>query len=676
MKFRCLKLHVLTTDGPYGATQDFPDGLVVIWADNSMGKSTCAKAILVALGMEAMLTTSQQDLPLPPAVKTQLDSPDGAFAVLESEVFLEIENHKRQRIVVQRTIKGARDKNLITVHEGPVLSSPGTSVPTRDLFVSRQGAATREHGFHHYLATFLDWSLPAVQTYDGNEYPLYMQCVFPYFVVEQTRGWSTLQPPLPTHFRLRDANKRVVEFLLNLDAHQIALRRQELQLEKTRIESAWSTELARVKDLAERVGGTLQGLPHHPLAGWPLQVLPTIAVPVGDAWLTIEQRTEERKTRLSELLATEVPKVGEISESAQVELAESDKKVRNEQTLLARLMDSLEMEEQEVRRIEERLAAIDEDIQRNKDVRTLRQLGSRKDSAIDAGACPVCHQAISDSLVPLAIEQVVMSVDENIQFLTSQRHTFDVVLENARRVAASRQQQVRALREELSSTRERVRVLRQTLVADNRLPSVAAIQARVELESAFRRDEEARNLFGEMLGRFEPLADRWRAYQTALQELPREDATDLDKEKIAAWTSSLRSQLSQYGFKSFDPNQISISSDTYKPEHGGFELSFDLQTSISASDLVRTIWSYLCGLLEIARTLRTNHPGCIIFDEPKQQSTKDVSFAELLRRASNAGQYGQQVIFFTSESRDRLNSHLSDIPHTLHPIEGRIIKKT
>lgn len=216
MRFRRLKIQLQTSDGPYGVTLDFPDGLVVVWADNSMGKSTCVKSILVALGMEAMLTTTQADLPLPPAVKARLDSTTGEYDVLESDVWLEIENSKEERIVVQRTIKGARDKNLITVYEGPALTSPGSIVNTKDYFVSRPGAATRELGFHHFLAKFCNWTLPLVQTYDGNEYPLYLQCIFPYFFVEQTRGWSTVQPPLPTQFRIRDAHKRSFLILMRI----------------------------------------------------------------------------------------------------------------------------------------------------------------------------------------------------------------------------------------------------------------------------------------------------------------------------------------------------------------------------------------------------------------------------------------------------------------------------
>ena len=100
-----------------------------------------------------------------------------------------------------------------------------------------------------------------------------------------------------------------------------------------------------------------------------------------------------------------------------------------------------------------------------------------------------------------------------------------------------------------------------------------------------------------------------------------------------------------------------------------------LQNSISASDLIRTIWAYFTGLLELARTQATNHPGCVIFDEPRQQSTRDVSFAELLKRASTAAAFNQQVIFFTSEDLGRLRGHLASVPHTIVPYQGRMLQR-
>lgn len=215
MRLRQLELRLQTTDGPYGTSIDFPNGLVVVRADNSMGKSTCVKAILVALGMEQMLTTSQSELPLTPSVLARLEGANNRPAdVLESEVYLEIENGQGSRITVQRTLKGTRDNHLITVYQGPALTQPAGTFTATDFFVNRPGGASRERGFHRYLAGFLGWDLPKVPSFDGNETPLYLQCLFPFFVVEQTRGWSSILPPVPTHLRVKDAHKRAVEFIL------------------------------------------------------------------------------------------------------------------------------------------------------------------------------------------------------------------------------------------------------------------------------------------------------------------------------------------------------------------------------------------------------------------------------------------------------------------------------
>jgi hypothetical protein len=677
MRFRRLTIRLQTSDGPYGVTLDFPDGLVVMWADNSMGKSTCVKSILVALGMEAMLTTQQSDLPLPPAVKARLDSDNGEHDVIESEVFLELENQKAERIVVQRTIKGSRDKNLITVHEGPILTSPGQSVASRDYFVNRQGAATRDSGFHFYLSKFFGWQLPQVQTYDGNEYPLYLQCVMPYFAVEQTRGWSTVQPPLPTHFRIREAHKRAVEFILNLDAHRNALKRQEIDLEITRIAVAWAAQVGRANELAEQKAVRVQALPQKPTATWPPLVTPSLMAPVGSEWISIRDRADGFQAALDNLVKKEIPRVNEIASSAQAELTAAEEVIQDKQTLLSRLLESFAMEQLEVERIEERLKAIAEDIQRNKDIRVLKNLGARQGSAVDDGSCPICHQSIHDTLVPIDFAQTVMSLDESIEFLSEQRRTYEVVLANAAKVVDSRSLQVSTLREEISTTRQTVRALRQTLVSDGRQPSIAAIQVQIRLENSVVSDRDTQNRFEKIVNGFEDLANSWKIAQEEAIKLPKDDVSEDDRKKIGIWTNILRDQLSQYGFGSFPESQIVISTDTYRPEHEGFDLeaSFSLQNSISASDLIRTIWAYLNGLLEIARTEDTHHPGCIIFDEPRQQSTRDVSFGELLKRASVAGNFSQQVIFFTSENRERLKGHLSGLPHHLNEIEGRVLKK-
>lgn len=669
MRLRQLQIKIITVDGPYGATVPFPDGLVVIWADNSMGKSTCARAILVALGMEAMLTTSQQELPLPLAMTAKLDGGTSEHTVLETEIWLEVENSSGKRMTVQRTVKGSRDKNLITVHDGAALTKPGP-YPTADYFVNRSGGATRPLGFHWFLASFFGWELPTVQTYEGSEVPLYLQCILPFVMTEQTRGWSSIQPPVPTQFRIRDVHKRVVEFLLRMDAHRIALARQDLQLRKTRLETKWTTQVRQLRDIATAAGGVVHALPGQPTSAWPPQVLPSINVPEQKRWIGLSERIRQRLEKKDALEAKAIPQVSEAAESVERELSAAEPAIVDQQGSLARLLDALGSEEQEVTRLQERLAAIREDVQRNKDARTLRNLGSRKESAIDHGTCPVCHQHVADSLVPLAPGQAVMSLDENIEFLQEQARTFEGVLDQGRRVVLARRLQVQAARAEIAQLRDRVRYLRQTLVSDSRGPSAAAVYERVELERDLKQDIRFRDSFADGVAGFERLASEWGDLQKEIGELPKDDLSAEDHRKLELWGKSIRMQLKEYGFRSVPFSEIELSPFTYRPEIEGFEL----QTTISASDLIRTIWAYQSGLLEVAREVPTNHPGMLVFDEPRQQSTRDVSFVALLRRASLASKFGQQVIFFTSEDKARLKEHLVDLEHSLLEIDGRVIK--
>lgn len=670
MKIRRLFIRIQTEDGPYGTTIDFPDGLVVLWADNTMGKSTCVKSILVALGLEAMLTTSQAELPLPPAVTKAVDDLDGSHGVIESDVFLEIVNDKSESIAVQRTIKGSRDKNLISVYLGPALTSPG-AYQAKDFFVNRAGGASRELGFHQFLARFLGWSLPVVQTFDGGECPLYLQCIFPYLVVEQTRGWSTIQPPLPSQFRIRDIHRRSVEFILDMDAHRIALRRQELVQERNRLLVEWTKLVTQAGDIAKAVSGVSRGIPARPTATWPPEVRPVILLPSEDNWISAEEVLQCETNKLAVLVHQEIPRVSEITSAVELELEAAEEDLKDREVVLSRSLESLELERQEADSIRKRLETLQEDIQRNKDVQTLREMGSNRFSTISQGTCPYCHQSIQDSLVPLSRDQPVMSLDENIDFLLEQQRTFNGVLANTERVIHVRERQAQAGRRRVTSLRERIRVLRETLIADGRTPSIAAIQTRLELDSSIRSTRAAIEQFDDIVTKFEGLAIGWKGIEAEFNALPEDDATTEDKRKIDRWTSLFQEELRQYSFRSLAPESISLSHDTYRPEREGF----DIPTAISASDLIRIIWASLHGMLELSREVRTNHPGVLVLDEPRQQSANRVSFGELMRRASTAGAAGQQVVIFTSEDRESLRTYLHGIEHTYREFDGRILRK-
>lgn len=670
MRIRHLRIRINTDKGLFGVDIPFPDGLFVLRAENSMGKSTCLKSIVVALGMEAILTASRDDLPLPPVLKDEVHTENGHAKVIESEIFVEIGNHANDRIVVQRMIKGQRDSGLVEVTHGPALSSPG-KYPSEQFFVGRPGDTTRDLGFLRFLINFLGWKVPTVRTFQGDERPLYPQCIVPYFFIEQSRGWSTLEPPLPTRFGIKEMSKRAVEYLLDLDAIKIAEKRLEIEEAEQSVEREWNAVVGGIKAIAKGIGGMVQKVPASPVATWPPQLPPALMMPKGDAWISLDEKQIAMQERLDEIVNQEIPRVAEIVGTAKSELSEVQERLMDRQAILARLLEAYNIEKGEVSGTEERLSKIEEDLQRNKDSRTLLQLGGTATPNVAGQQCPTCHQQIVDSLTPLANGQAVMSIEDNINFLTEQHRTFQAVLANQRRVVEARERQVFALREEVSDLRGRIRSLKETLVADGRTPSIEAVRERVHLQEGLDRLNHSMVEFTSELQSLEDLAGRWKALQVSKGELPPGDTSDEDKKKISRWGELLREQLRQFDFRSLDIEEISVSSESYRPLHDGF----DLPTNISASDFIRVIWSYLNGLRELGLEFKTNHPGLLVFDEPRQQSAKDLSFEQLLKRAASAGASGHQVIFATSEKEGTVKQMLSDVPHTYHAFPGHVIER-
>lgn len=661
MRLRELKLQVVTAQKTYGTQITFPDGLVIVRADNSLGKSTCFTSILVALGMEAMLTTNQSDLPLTPAVLEKLQTANGWEEIIESAVYLEIENSKMERITVFRQLRGERDQNLIGIWYGGALTSTG-EYEYRDFFVNRKGGATHEAGFHRELARFLDWKLPQVPTFDGNESPLYMQILFPFFFVEQKRGWSSVVPIVPTHLRIRNAHERAVEFLLSLDAYKNAVRRQELDLELSQNQSTWTQIVRIAKENANQINGNLQGIPELPTIKWPPEIPPIFMVPVNNQWMSINTRIKTAKSTLSDLVELEIPRVEQIANAAESELTIAEDEMRRDESIVERLLEYARFEESELDSMNHRLRQINDDLVRNKDDRTLRTMGSEKLKQLNDGECPTCHQPVQDSLLPLAEQQGVMTLDQNISFLEQQRRTIQGALAEAGASLSARNQQILAIRSEIGVKRSRVRALRQTLVSDGRLPSVAAIEERLRLEHDIERLEKSAVSFEHSMSQLTITAEELRDIKSNLRLLPEQNTSETDRKKIYRWSTIFQEQLGKYGFGSFKPTEVQISDDQYRPKHEGF----DLPSSISASDLIRTIWAYLMGMLELSREFATDHPGLLVLDEPRQQSAREVSFRELLRRGAMSKQYNQQVVFFTSEEPSHLTAALVGLEYTLH----------
>lgn len=668
LHIRQLLLDIKTNKGSYGADIPFGDGLVILRADNTSGKSTCIQSIIYALGLERMLS-SKTIIPLPHVMTSSLVDNEEVIDVLESDVFLEISNGNDDIITIRRTVKGSRNERLISVFFGPALSDRTGEYKKEDFYVRDGGAAKNEKGFHKYLESFLGWDLPAVRKYDGKEVQLYIECIFPLLVVEQKVGWSGIQSNMPT-YGIKEVEKRSIEYLAKLDAYNVALRKQELIEEKNNLANEWNSHVSLCNNLLVPINGAIEDLPGSPVASWPPTILPHIEVNRAEKRLSIKRAIKEDKVRLSQLTSEETPTVSQAAPHLTVELEGARNSLEEKEVVLRSMFEEVSVEKSQYQAIEIRLNALKEDLRRNKDIKKIRIFGSDENADDTHANCPVCHQKTPDYLFADESLDEPMSVDENIKFIESQIEIFQTMKDNNYKIIKMKDNQIQSMREEVNDIRSHIRALKKSLTSSEDTPSVSQLRKIILLEERISLETRILEEFEFNISKFESLATKWNSLLNKEKHLPDGTLSRSDRKKLKYLENSFNEQLKVYRFSSFTKD-IEVSLDTYKPTLEAFDLKFD----VSASDYIRIIWAYLSGLLELSREFETNHPGLLIFDEPRQQDANEMSYSALLKRSSMASEYNQQVIFATSEKRDTLEAALKDYEHDYHDFDGKIIQK-
>ena len=670
LRIRQLEIRIKTLRGKFGIRLPFPTrGLAVIRANNTSGKSTCVQALIYGLGLESMLTANQQTPPLQYAVLKEFVYKDEKIPIAESEVFVELENAKGEIVTVQRSIvHPIRGANLVTVWNGPLLTNTEMQLNRRDYFVRIEGAAQRADGFHHFFANYLDWKLPTVSRFDGGESPLYLECIFPLFFVEQKHGWSGIQSRMPTHFRIREMGKRAIEYVLRLDSYAIATEREKLRDQIAVLTRNWERV---VRDLDAHVGargGVLKGFPPTPISEWPPVPPPDCLVFDGEDWNGFAEAKAQSTRRLRELAAIAVPTISDDAKRITEQLNSTQREMTALELAANKAEYDTEVEQTQLASVRERISALQADLQNYKDLRRLREIGSELKLKVVVGRCPTCEQEVNDVLLDQTHSSAPMTFDENIKFISGQIEAFSVMRSDSERVVEARERSLVGFRNRLQELRTSIRAYRQALTSAEQTPSVGAVRERMVLEANVQAYQKLEELMERALEDLEGMAKAFKYHVARLEELKGE-TSKLDDQKLSGLQDSFISQLTQYGFSSLSPDQLRISRESFRPTYDGFDLGFNL----SASDMIRTIWSYLYGLMEVARTFETNHLGLLILDEPRQQQADRVSFTEFTARASAAAKFGQQVIFLTSEDPQTLKTMLEGVEHSSSNFDGKMI---
>jgi hypothetical protein len=667
LQIKYLQLRIATSEGMFGVDMPFSSGLFVLHADNTSGKSTCLQSILYALGLEGMMGASHA-IPLPQVATDTLSYENREYEVLESEVLLEISNGS-QYLTVRRQIKGDQSNQIINVWNGPMLSQTIVPYTSNNYFVRIPGGASREAGFHQLLAGFVGWDLPFVSNYSEGETLLYMETLFPYMFVEQKHGWSSLRNRTPTHYRIKEVGRRSFEYLFNLDAQEIAAQRILLNQQKDSIKNRWLAKISECNQVVQPINGIVDNIPPQPQANWPPSIMPRPLVVHDGNWISISQFISDLEEHLQSLEAIGIPTVEQISEEAHQELQDKEEQLRIIETDIRLKFERLESQATQIAEIRSRIASLEGELLKNRDLRKLADLGAARDFQTSAGICPTCQQNISDSLISPQDISTPMTIDQNVEFIREQLRIFQAMLQSEDQNLEIKTRELNSAKACAVEVRNDIRALKTTLTSQSSAPSYSAIEERVRLTEKIRYTKLIRDQVDVLLGGFSMLSSQWHEVQVGLSNLPDGFLSHEDQSKLRDLQQSFREQLREYGFSSINPNDIEISSNVYFPEYEGYDLQFDL----SASDYIRVFWAYLTGLLEVSRNHSTNHLGLLILDEPRQQSARETSIEAFLRRASISQEFDQQVIVATSESASVLEQYISDIPHTYRRFDGVII---
>lgn len=661
LRVRAVRLRALTAAGGYGRVLTFQPGFNVVRGGNSRGKTQVVQAMVYALGLERMLQ-ARASAPLGSVLTSEVrtgaadDSP--AVAVDRSWVALELENEAGTIITAQRHVKHARlERDLVRVWQGPALTDPGAAARTpTDMFLHRAGSASRELGFHTLLASMAGWELPQVATYSGTLTTLYPDVVFPFLIVDQ-QSWGSAAPRKVDRYQIREPLRRSAEFLLGLSGPEAEAQRAELEQSMTLLRTGWAAARSSVETLAQAVGGRVSGVPEHAAgaqarAGTPdpttldqarLEVLENEEWIAADA--VIAAVTED-------LRAVDAAGTRQLAPGVDVQARQQLDRAREELGGLlaaARLVENdLSMEEAQLAALDRRLAMLQEERDRNTDIRTLVRLGSDVASTHLADHnCPTCRQSLDG--VEAGDLGPVLDVDETVSLLNAQISTAQKMRDRSHQVVSQASSAYAAMQRQADQLRANVKALEEDLLAPANTPSTGDVARRITLQLRLDELRRTQSAVAERLDELKRLAADIAATRAKLAELPA-GVPAADSERIQQLTTAMRGRLSATRFGSYDVADVSLDQDSLRPTRAGF----DMDTDVSASDVVRIKVAYLDAVRSLGLT-NGRHPGLLVLDEPRQQDIDPTDYAAMLTYLAASSANGSQTIVTSATPRPDLD---------------------
>lgn len=662
LKLNYLKVEIETGKKQFIFAGEFKNGLNLIYSEgNTVGKSSVIASIYYALGLEEIIGGKGPHV-LSSAFKSQIEyNNEEELPVLESKIFLEISNGNKN-ITVHRSAKSSsRDPNLITVFFSELNKIDDVSTSKEDMYVHLHNAAKNQKGFHTFLESFLNLNLPFVPNKTERESKLYMQLVFSAMFIEQKRGWADIFSGMP-YYDILEQKKRVIEYILGLDTLKNEKLKHSLKVEEKSLKEKW-------KDLYQEHTLTLSPYKIQ-LSGISkdIQIIKKGTIKLiyddSESKYEVHDYLKKLKTELS-ILAEHQTNKKENTESLLEEIEATKTSIRDLEKKLKETSDFLEKEMSSLDHLQSSLEMIDTDIINNKDALKLQKLGSKEKFNTFDNICPTCEQSIQDTILTIQMTNKVMSIDENIKHLESQKQVFEYAIKQKEKTI----EKIKANQDIYKSAIKKLYFILQ--ITNNDLYSPAeshsekSVYRKVELQKLIYDINDVMSSIEDINDSFANLSKDWALNQEAISKLPSNNFTGQDIKKLDKLREYFINNLELFGYKSsLDIRKVEISKNTYMPMIENFDMKFDS----SASDHIRRIWAFTLALLQTSIEFNGNHPRILIFDEPGQHSVIVKDMEKFLNELSKIKEV-QIIVGITIKETEIKKVVLQNIADGAHGIQ-------
>lgn len=664
------------TDTEYGFDYCFNKKLNFVSSlKNTQGKSSVIESILYCLGMEELLGGTNEHV-LKPVFRNELKHGETVRKIIDSKFYLEVEGDEGSVVTISRYGKSQAFKStLMTVYYGNMSQLlDGEKLPYEDMYVHSAGSATNQRGFHSFLERFIGWQLPDVPTYDENERKLYMQLLFAAFVVEQKRGWGGFLNSINTKFGIKDANKRVIEFILGLDSLENEKRKIECKTREAYIKSKWDILTKDIISFCKSRNFVISGLPED------AAILDETFV----SKINVSKFIDEHHTisineyqivcnqKYDGLVFVEPPRVFEKSKELEVQVIN----LQSECDLIESNLLTYRQEKSNMQILiaeyEDSIAVLKSDLQHNTDAQKIKKMGSLEDLSSIKGICPVCKQPINDVLFDQNNTLPVMDIETNIKHIKGQISVVEFSKKREQAKLRSIEESIVISEASLVEKRSFIRNIKNDLYSPDNKVAESIIREKIIIENKMAEIKEVQSFIDNAIVEYKKLALEFAKMLADKNNLPKERFTESDEQKITTYENEFKNNLRSFGFSSTDISGIKISRVNLMPEIDGFKLAYDA----SASDYIRAIWAFNLALMQTSIKCSGNHCNILFFDEPKQQSATQDHASNFFEKAlSMTGEYEVIIgITLQDEETSRAVKGLSTDKTNIIELDGYSVK--